>query len=209
MLDKARKVQSVAFDTNIIIDLPSAYGLTSADEFRLEKIQQEDKLAERERSYFSYQALMVCKAQKDVETPFIEMVHKELAKTPRLQDAYEELFQKKARVHGLKKDIKWLSERYSEKASLGRGDAVILASISALRIGFLLSWNRRDLVRKEIIDKIRAINASHNLPCPEIITPFYFVSRVAIPENSNGLMFRPTPTLAIYRPRFALPTAQF
>jgi len=120
MLDKARKVQSVAFDTNVIIDLPNASELTPADESRLQKIQQEEKLTERDRSYFSYQALMVCRAQKEVETPFIEMVYKELARTPKLQDAYEELFQKKARIHGLKKDIKWLSEKYSEKASLGR-----------------------------------------------------------------------------------------
>ena len=151
---------------------------------------------------------MVCRAQKEVETPFIEMVYKELARTPKLQDAYEELFQKKARIHGLKKDIKWLSEKYSEKASLGRGDAIILASISALGIGFLLSWNRRDLVKKEVIEKVKEINDSHNVSCPEIITPFYFVSRVAIPENSNGLMFRPTPTLPKYCLRFALPTTR-
>ncbi len=205
MQDKTRKVRSLTVDTNVILDLPKIVKFSKEDAENVNKMSIE-KREDFERADASYQSIMMC-LTLDIETPFVEMVCRELYKSPILQGFYKETFTKKTSVRRMRQEVSRLSQKYIERTHLGKGDSIVLATVILNRVDFFLSWNRKDILNPNVIKEVRAINDSRNLPTPEIIDPYNFVIRVVVPENSKGFMFSPTPTLPVYRPRFELPKA--
>ncbi len=145
--DITKKIRTISLDTNVLSDVPCYYML-----------KQKKRLSEKKKSYYE----RCCKSMNSiililsvrVKPPGIKIVKKELKSKPAFLELYNAIFEKQISVN---KEIKYLAKSYMS-TGIKAPDALILASASVGNVDLFLSWNRRDIVNENNLERIRTIN---------------------------------------------------
>jgi predicted nucleic acid-binding protein len=193
LTDQIRKIQSLTLDTNVLLDLPE---LPKYFDFEPKGDEQN---ARKKRVLDSYMTAVICLSENvSVRKVGIKIVEKELGKTRWLLPVYYQIFPSSVKPD---RTAKKLAETYMANAGLKPADALIVGTASANNIDVLLTWNRTDLARDSVRQKIGEINKAARMHVPFICDPTYFIDRLIGSEGKStmSLALSPSPVPKAYR----------